>query len=204
MRQASVESSAGLSLGIPLGAAPQHRDYVEWPLGSPGRLILIELGPAGSLSALEYRALNLADVVVYPRDLAPAIRERLPRGVYAEPASALHGAASPISERAVRFARDGWSAVQLVAHDAAGQSCARRIRAAADQLIAGGTLPDTPVWLVSDAGDGSRLTTETRLCAAHLAIDERGADAAPIIVVAAFAGGPARQPGAFTANGLAG
>jgi hypothetical protein len=80
------------------------------PSVQPGKLWLVEFPPTEpEASPLEYRALTTANVVIYDRSLERAVAKSLPLGGYAEPAAPGDAA----WERALRFARDGWSVAKL-------------------------------------------------------------------------------------------
>src|ERR1700694_3055148 len=85
------------------------------PTLGPSQLWVIEQAQATALSELDRDALTSANVVIYDRSLARVVADVLPLGGYAEPLSfscqALWRALSP---RALQFAADGWSVVQLV------------------------------------------------------------------------------------------
>src|SRR3954452_7102822 len=86
------------------------------PSVDPGQIWLIEHDPATALGALDRAVLTHANVVLYDRALAPLVAQVLPICAYAEPLAAAMVAAGPaVTPRALDFAAEGWSVVQLVA-----------------------------------------------------------------------------------------
>lgn len=93
-----------------------HRRSEAAPTIEPGQVWLIEQASAAALGAAQREALASANVVLYERELEELVAENLPLGSYAEPLSRDHrrdGLA--IAARALQFAADGWSVVQLIA-----------------------------------------------------------------------------------------
>ena len=85
------------------------------PAIRPGQIWIIEQPSATVLFPFDRDALTSADVVIYDRALAPLAARVLPIGAYAEPlAPDFQAAGSTISARALQFAAEGWSVVQLV------------------------------------------------------------------------------------------
>jgi hypothetical protein len=85
------------------------------PAIRPGQIWIIEQPSATVLFSFDRDALTSADVVIYDRALAPLVARFLPIGAYAEPLSLdFQAAGSTISARALQFAVEGWSVVQLV------------------------------------------------------------------------------------------
>jgi hypothetical protein len=85
------------------------------PTLGPCQLWVIEQAPAIAFFELDRDALTRANVVIYDRPLARMVAELLPLGGYAEPLSfSCHAAGRALSPRALQFAADGWSVVQLV------------------------------------------------------------------------------------------
>src|SRR5215472_18429875 len=81
----------------------------------PGQVCLIEHSLARPLLPGDRGALTSADVVIYDRALAPVVASVLPIGAYAEAVSLdASYAGRALSTRALGFAFDGWSVVQLV------------------------------------------------------------------------------------------
>src|SRR5690348_16276994 len=86
----------------------------DWPqpVIEPGQIWLVECDPA-SLSAFHGVLLTRANVVLYEATLGAAVAEELPIGAYAEKLRATAAAAATIAPRALQFAADGWSVLQL-------------------------------------------------------------------------------------------
>jgi len=85
------------------------------PTLRPSQLWVIEQAQATALSELDRDALTSANVVIYDRALAGVVADVLPLGGYAEPLSfSCQAAGRALSPRAVQFAADGFSVVQLV------------------------------------------------------------------------------------------
>src|SRR4051794_23007046 len=92
----------------------QDTDATDRLAIQPGQIWLIEQCPGADLSVTEHEALAAANVVLYERRLAPLVAAELTLGTYAEPLPASwQFAGVAITERAVQFANDGWSVVQL-------------------------------------------------------------------------------------------
>src|SRR2546421_5526463 len=82
----------------------------------PGQIWLVEHDAGMPLSPLDRAVLIGANVVLYDRALASLIAQLLPLGAYAEPLPGVEPATGPaITPRALDFAAEGWSVVQLVA-----------------------------------------------------------------------------------------
>jgi hypothetical protein len=85
------------------------------PTLRPSQLWVIEQARATALSGLDRDALTSANVVIYDRSLAGVVAGVLPLGGYAEPLSfSCQASGRALSPRALQFAADGWSVVQLV------------------------------------------------------------------------------------------
>jgi hypothetical protein len=85
------------------------------PIPEPSQLWVIEQLPATELSAPDRDAVAHANVVIYDRALERVVADALPAGGYAEPLSfPCQEAGRALSPRALQFAVDGWSVVQLV------------------------------------------------------------------------------------------
>lgn len=82
------------------------------PAVAPGQVWVIEHDPETTLAAPHREVLTAVNVVLYDRALERLVTETLPPGGYAEPLSLTDATPSP---RALDFAADGWSVVQLVA-----------------------------------------------------------------------------------------
>jgi len=180
------------------------------PVKGPGRLYLIErCGGDLGLTSAEQEALAGANIIVYERSLASLVAAILPLGAYAEPAAeAGPEPSTPVFERCLKFALDGWSVVQLMERRPPAERV-RWIEDAAEQLASAGVSSDTPVQVLVDAACGGPANIATRLRSAHAVIDERGLPNGPnggglMLVLGPIAPGPAPQVYAFAANGLAG
>lgn len=92
---------------------PAGGQYQPEPMIEPGQIWLVECENA-SLSAFHVGLLARANVVLYDPALLAAVAEALPIGAYAEPLPASGAAESAIAPRALQFAADGWSVLQLV------------------------------------------------------------------------------------------
>ncbi|TMK07211.1 MAG: hypothetical protein E6G72_15740, partial [Alphaproteobacteria bacterium] len=92
------------------GSVPQLPDVL------PGQIWLVEHSAGMPLSPLDRAVLAAANVVLYDRALASLVAQLLPLGAYAEPLPGVEPATGPaIMPRALDFAAEGWSVVQLVA-----------------------------------------------------------------------------------------
>src|SRR5437764_13831661 len=81
----------------------------------PGQIWLVEHDAGMPLSPLDRAVLIGANVVLYDRALASLVAQLLPLGAYAEPLPGVEPATGPaITPRALDFAAEGWSVVQLV------------------------------------------------------------------------------------------
>src|SRR5207245_7782398 len=81
----------------------------------PGQIWVVEHDPGMPLSPLDRAVLIGANVVLYDRALASLVAQLLPLGAYAEPLPGVEPATGPaIMPRALDFAAEGWSVVQLV------------------------------------------------------------------------------------------
>jgi hypothetical protein len=170
----------------------------EVPAIEPGQIWLIEQSAATALLPLDRAALTGANVVIYDPALAPLVARALPIGSYAEPLSRLARlAGSALSPRAIEFASEGWSVVQLVE---AGPGRRRGLRGAAEALtpLGGRNLPIQVVSKTAvDRYHDTRLRDLARI------VDEFGDDPLTLIFGPLAVRYPA-QTHAFTANGLAG
>ena len=109
----------------------------------PGEIWLIEHDMRRPLAGGERDALTSANVVLYERTLAPLVASVLPIGAYAEPLPEKAETGGPgLSPRAIRFAGDGWSVVQLIEAGGDAESRARRI---SETLSSVGHIGDLPV-----------------------------------------------------------
>ncbi len=102
------------------------------PAVQPGQLWLIETAPGGALSDPARHVVDSANVIVYDRALAGTLSGALPLGTYAE--AAAEGAPEASLSRCVRFARDGWSVVRMLAAPATQRDRVAGIRSLAEQI----------------------------------------------------------------------
>src|SRR5207245_10185087 len=99
----------------------------------PGQIWVVEHDPGMPLSPLDRAVLIGANVVLYDRALASLVAQLLPLGAYAEPLPGVEPATGPaIMPRALDFAAEGWSVVQLVA---AGPAWRARVAARPPALL---------------------------------------------------------------------
>jgi siroheme synthase len=180
----------------------EDRQWSLEPAIGPGQIWLIEQPYASVLFALDRIALTSANVVIYDRALAPLVARFLPIGGYAEPLSldALP-AGLAISPRALQFAAEGWSVVQLVA---ARPGRRERLHDAVGALASLTGAADLPLLAIAKAAAHERRRWEGRLGDCSNLIDEFG-DEEPLTLV--FGPLVIRYPApahAFAANGLAG
>jgi len=164
-----------------------------------GQIWLIEQKATTGLCPLDRGAVTGANVVLYDRALAPLVAAVLPIGSYAEPLPL--NAQEAISPRALAFAADGWSVVQLT------EPCAGRraqLQGAAQALIPLAGAGDLPVQVIAKAADARGRRRDGCLPRLAELIGELG-DEGPLTLV--FGPLAIRSPAhshAFTANGLAG
>ena len=176
------------------------------PAIEPGQIWLVECAPA-SLSAVHARLLARANVVLYERPLLAALAAALPIGIYAEPLPAAADCEPVIAPRALQFAADGWSVLQLVERHAGWR---RRLPSLADELYRSGCRPPLLALGRIAAGRFQPLRGTATTLASIAA--ELGADELLSLTVAAPSArsealAAPRVPAhsqAFTANGLAG
>lgn len=165
----------------------------------PGEICVIEQERHSALSPLHRAALNGANVVLYDRALAALVAATLPLGGYAEPL-AVEAAGRTIAARALQFAAEGWSVVQIV-EARAGRS--ERFCHAIDEL-ARNQAEHLPVRIFRKA----TLDREPASDATLHGLPERLAEIAdgdPLtIVLGPVAIRYAAHGAASTANGLAG
>jgi hypothetical protein len=205
-------SLLGFALERPVRAAPRLRHPpppsratapARVPAIAAGQLCLVAVPAAAALSSAAQRLLVTADVVIYDPGLAPFPATAL--GGYAEAAvTAADMPAAVISERALRFARDGWSVVQLVAAPLAAKR-GEWLRRVAEQLVATGAPADLPITLLGGAeADAEFPEVEAQLYRLGDTLGNWPEPAELTIVLGAI--GTARTPQvyAFAANGLAG
>jgi len=91
------------------------RQIAVAPAVRPGEIWLVEQAADADITPLDHDVIVSANVILYDRRLEALVAEILPLGTYAEPLPAGgQGAGPAISSRALRFAEDGWSVVQIV------------------------------------------------------------------------------------------
>jgi hypothetical protein len=168
----------------------------------PGQIWLIEHDPSTALGALDRVALTHANVVLYDRALAALVAQALPIGAYAEPLPATSTAAGPaIAPRALDFAGEGWSVVQLVA---AGPAWRARLPILPPALLRAQRSGALPVRvIVKSTGDRHHQWDASLDDVAEL-VRGSGDDELLTLVFGPVASRHPAQPHAFTANGLAG
>jgi hypothetical protein len=164
-----------------------------------GQIWLIEQQAATGLCPLDRGAVTGANVVLYDRALAPMVAAVLPIGSYAE--ALPHNAQGAISPRALAFAADGWSVVQLT------EPCAGRralLQGAARTLVPLGGADDLPVQVIAKGADGHGRSGRGCLPGLAELIGELGDDDPFTLVLGPLASRSPVHSQAFTANGLAG
>jgi hypothetical protein len=179
------------------------------PSIGPGQIWLVECESA-SLSAFHITLLTHANVVLYDRALSAAVARVLPIGAYAEPLAATTMSGPAIAARALLFAAEGWSVLQLVEMR---PDWRRRLRFATEEmkepgdkspLLAIGTIAADRYRPIRDRQQhGAPAPADIAIIAAELRSDE---------LLSLTFGVPGASPGlrpptqgqVFTANGLAG
>lgn len=168
----------------------------------PGQLWLIETTPGGVLSGPARDAVASANVVVYDRALAAALADALPLGTYAE--AATEGAHDASLSRCVRFARDGWSVVRILAAPATQRDRVAGMRSLAEQIAGERAAAEIAVTVVGELHDGICEPTHSKLDRLDLIVVTYPQDARlTVIVDGAGSPGAARHP-PVAGNGLAG
>lgn len=184
-----------------------HERHWPGPEIEPGQIWLVECASA-SLYAVHATLMSRANVVLYERTLAAAVAEVLPIGVYAEPLPETAALGPAVAPRALQFAADGWSVVQLVEQPADWRRFLRsaagepnHLKAGAPPLLAIGTIA---------AGRYRQHRAIPHATGAELAAIAAGlgSDALLSLTFAPLGASPSPRtpaPGrVFTANGLAG
>jgi siroheme synthase len=168
----------------------------------PGQIWLIEQRSATAFFPLDRDALISANVVIYDRALAPLVARFLLIGAYAEPLSLdVQTAGSAISPRALQFAAEGWSVVQLVE---ARPGRRERLHDAVAALMPLSCGADLPLLAIAKTATDRPRRWDGCLRNCSDLIDEFGDDD-PLTLV--FGPLVIRYPApayAFAANGLAG
>lgn len=187
-----------------LGDGPCEQE----PTVEPGQIWLVEC-EAASLSAFHAGLMARANVVLYDRALLAAVADSLPIGAYAEPLAAPGpagtGTAGPaIAPRALQFAADGWSVLQLVERRAGW----RQLLRFSPEALSGTSCAKSPLLAIGTITASHRpgqyrrwrgSSTDLAIVAAELRPDE--------LLSLTFAPPglrPQAQGQVFTANGLAG
>jgi hypothetical protein len=178
------------------------------PTIEPGQIWLVECDNA-SLSAFHAGLLARVNVVLYERALLALVAEALPIGAYAEPLPATGAAGPAIAPRALQFAADGWSVLQLVEMRPGWRQRLQFATEAlngpgnrASPLLAIGTITASRYRPIQDRQRRGNAT-DLAILAAELGPDE---------LLSLIFGSPGTPPGpgrpaqgqVFTANGLAG
>lgn len=183
-----------------------HEQRRQEPVIEPGQIWLVECAPA-SLCAVHMRLLARANVVLYEGPLLAALAAALPLGLYAEKLQATGESGPAIAPRALRFAADGWSVLQLVERRARWR---RLLRSVTEELYRADGMSPLPAAGTITAGRYRQLDGIPADLAAVVA--ELGPDELLSLTFAS----PGRPAGAssvpcppvsgqaFTANGLAG
>lgn len=180
----------------------ERRSSNREPTVKPGQIWLIELPGAAALCAVDRQALTSAKVVLYDRALEALVAELLPIGHYAEALPAdVPLAGSAISARALRFAEDGWSVVQI---SAARPGRRERVEDAAARLRRPGGAAELPVVVIAKGAAGGPCCEPATL--RSLPELDGGFDETnpPTLVFGPLAVAYPTPAEAFTANGLAG
>src|SRR5947209_14435891 len=172
------------------------------PSVDPGQIWLIEHDSATALGALDRAVLTHANVVLYDRTLAPLVAEVLPIGAYAEPLSAATVAAGPaVAPRALDFAAEGWSVVQLVA---AGPTWRARLPIVPPALLRAHRDGALPVRVITKGVAGGHHEWDASLDDIAGLLRGSGDDDLLTLVFGPVALRHPAHAHAFTANGLAG
>jgi siroheme synthase len=180
----------------------EHRQMTLASTVRPGEIWLVEQSPTTSLAALDRDAIASANVILYDRALEPLVAEILPLGTYAEPLpSGEQGTGPVISSRALRFAADGWSVVQIVVSRPGWR---QRVHAAADGLAPSRGSGELPVVVIAKAAPEPQQRREACVCNLPSLIEEFAGDDPLTLIFGPLAPRDPTPGQAFTANGLAG
>ena len=172
------------------------------PTLEPSQLWVIEQAPASALSELDREALTSANVVIYDRALTRVVAGLLPLGGYAEPLSfSCQAAGRALSPRAVRFAADGWSVVQLVE---ASPCWRERLQHAPRELSEAGDGGNAAVRLIAKQGAERYREMGADLDRLPGLGDEVDRGDAMTVIFGPIAARGTAQLYPFTGNGLAG
>jgi hypothetical protein len=167
----------------------------------PGQLWLAEQPPGEALFPIDCEAIADTNVVIYERSLADRVAEILALGAYAEPMPTAAGRTPPaISPRALQFATEGWSVVQLVERRPARLA---RWGGAAEALHGAGFRGDLPVTAIAKPAGGPGRRDQATLGELDTLLGGAGDDFLTL-VFGPLAHLPAGRSNLFTALGLAG
>jgi hypothetical protein len=173
------------------------RDTESPPLPTlrPSQLWVIEQGSTTALSELDRHALTNANVVIYDRALTRVVADVLPLGGYAEPLSfSCEAAGRALSPRALQFAADGWSVVQLVE---ASPCWRERLHQAPGELSRASEGRNAVIRLIAKPGTERYLELGADL-------DDADRDHPMTVIFGPIATRSTAQLYPFTGNGLAG
>jgi hypothetical protein len=177
----------------------QYRQIAAGSTARPGEIWLVEQAADTDLALFDRDAVASANVILYDRTLEPLVAEILPLGTYAEPLPDGEPAGGPaISPRALRFAADGWSVVQIV-----GARPGWRGRVHRDSLAPPTGAGELPVVVIAKGADRQRRG-EACVCNLPALIDQIGRGDPLTLIFGPFAPRNPAPGQAFTANGLAG
>lgn len=177
------------------------RQIAVRPTVRPGEIWLVEQPADADLEPLDRDAVANANVILYDRTLEALIADILPLGTYAEPLpNREQGIGCSISPRALRFAADGWSVVQIIEARPGWRAQANADTAG---LAPSRDTGEMPVVMIAKA-TGTIRQHEAYACNLSGLIDDFAEDYPLTLIFGPLA---ARDPvpgQAFTANGLAG
>ena len=180
----------------------EDRRSPHGPTLKPRQLWFIEQAAAAGLSAIDRAAVASADVVIYDQTLACVVADVLTLGAYAEPLPSNVQASGPaISSRALQFAAEGWSVVQL---GEAGPRWRERVQNAPKELAWFSDTGSLPVRLIAKMADGRYTEAGTCWDSLPELIDSCDDDSLLTVIFGPIATRNTAQPYPFTANGLAG
>lgn len=173
----------------------------QFPTIEPGQIWLVEHDPA-ELSLLDHAVLSGANVVLYDRALAPILAQSLPMGAYAEPLSPTSAGTGPaIVPRALGFAAEGWSVVQLVS---AGPAWRARLPILPPVLSRVHRNSGLPVRVIAKHANGRARDIDIGVDELAELLGEFAADERLTLVFGPLVAHRSAPVHAFTANGLAG
>jgi hypothetical protein len=180
----------------------ENRPSPRLPSVDPGQIWLIEHDATTPLGALDRAVLTHANVVLYDRALAPLVAQLLPIGAYAEPLTASTMAAGPVVvPRALDFAAEGWSVVQLVA---AGPAWRARLPIAPPALLRAHHSGALPIRVITKGAAVGHHEWDASLDDIAELLRDSGDDELLTLVFGPIVLRHPAHAHAFTANGLAG